>query len=127
MARVFSTNHIAKESKTAKLKQSWITLTTFVIILTVSVAQLVELGRTTHGLILAFTTVLADPFCRVNKVIINFPFFVVPRLRGMLDIFLSSFLIFVADIKAQKNLEHKRQVIDTTLLKCYLQVGTVGI
>ena len=81
VARVFSTDHRAKESKTAKLKQSWITLTTFVIILTVSVAQLVELGRTTHGLILAFTTVLADPFCRVNKVIINFPFFRCPSFK----------------------------------------------
>ncbi|XP_027043416.1 vam6/Vps39-like protein [Pocillopora damicornis] len=28
-----------------------------------------------------------------------------------------------ADIKAQKNLEHKRQIIDTTLLKCYLQTN----
>lgn len=28
-----------------------------------------------------------------------------------------------ADIKAQKNLEHRRQVIDTSLLKCYLQTN----
>ncbi|PFX22208.1 Vam6/Vps39-like protein [Stylophora pistillata] len=28
-----------------------------------------------------------------------------------------------ADIKAQKNLMHKRQIIDTTLLKCYLQTN----
>ena len=36
------------------------------------------------------------------------------------------FLDPLADIKAQKNLIHKRQIIDTTLLKCYLQVGAVA-
>ena len=28
-----------------------------------------------------------------------------------------------ANIKAQKNIMHRRQIIDTTLLKCYLQVS----
>ena len=34
-----------------------------------------------------------------------------------------SFILSSADIKAQKNIMHRRQIIDTTLLKCYLQVS----
>ena len=33
------------------------------------------------------------------------------------------FILSSADIKAKKNIMNRRQIIDTTLLKCYLQVS----